>query len=325
MANDPLRYVSAGEPLEISAAAWNALVDAARARRGSTFDDRNPAIRQVVTPGLTVAVRNDSGANRAVQSVLAITDKLLDPTNAAPEYIRKPLFIGDLVTAETDPIVILSDPIVSDGIGLAIIAGIAVVDVLINDSSHQWAKPIAGDATKLTSATSGPARILWKAGSSGTQRAVVNLLDGRGAAGSLSETHDGVGNMEFDCTADDTWVDVSDLTITIDAGTWLIQFEGWAVLEVSAGYGLIQVRLYNSTDATAYAYNAAPRGVLATDVIDQQIQSRFSVSWIVTVAGSKELNLQVARSSVGAATYTTSKLSAGNSYDDMLFNAIKIA
>ena len=170
MANDPLRYVSAGEPLEISAAAWNALVDAARARRGSTFDDRNPAIRQVVTPGLTVAVRNDSGADRAVKSVLAITDKLLDPTNAAPEYMRKPLFIGDLVTAETDPIVILSDPIVSDGIGLAIIAGIAVVDVLINDSSHQWAKPIAGDATKLTSATSGPARILWKAGSSGTQR-----------------------------------------------------------------------------------------------------------------------------------------------------------
>lgn len=207
---DPLQHVRVNQPIRpVRAETWNAFVDAAiahRRKRGigplGGGGAQNP-----LNPAATVLVRNNTESNLSAGGrVLAITGVEYSPEDLPAEFRSYPVFGGDTPAADTDAVVILAEPAPADQLARATLAGVAVVDVLINDAGHQWAKPIAGDSLKLTSATSGPARILWKAGSSGVQRCVVNLLDGQGGAADCEAVRECVD--DYPETGDATTIDV---------------------------------------------------------------------------------------------------------------------
>ena len=135
-------------------------------------------------PSIRVWVQNNSGADKAMFDVLAITGILggIADTDGGPDWVRQPRFTGSTPSATTDAFCILEEPAPYIAGGLsplvkAVIQGVIPVDVNITDAGHNYATPTASDATKLTSATSGPARIIYKPSGTGTKRCVV-LLDG---------------------------------------------------------------------------------------------------------------------------------------------------
>jgi len=335
---DPLQHVRVGQPIDpVTAETWNRFVDAARAHRGRSAG--NLGVRNdpnLITPAATVLVRNGTGSNLSnVGSVLAITGVEYSPEDLPGEFRSYPVFTGAAPASSSDPIAILAEPAPSSQLGRGTVAGIAVVDILINDSSHQWAAPIAGDTAKLGSATSGPARILWKAGSSGVQRCVANLLDGQGAAGppgTFPESHDyAYDNGFLDVDTDDTWTTLGEWSLPSAAGTYFITFEFSIELEVSAGEGVVWMRLYNNTQSVAAAYMAVLGGgaesdggrfALDTEQLDTPLRQRVSTTYIVTIDEGDELLFQVKR--LSGATYTTCRV-AELGYDGAAFSAIKIA
>lgn len=190
MAADPLQHVKPGDPLSevVTADVMNALKDGVRrVNKGRLPPPSGGRASNQIHPSLTVLVRNDSGADASAGYILAISSKIGDPVNEPISYQRRPVVLGDVPAASTDLIVILSEPILDGEIGRGVLMGIAVCDIEINDAGHEWAVPIAADATKLESATSGPVRIEWKESSGATRRAIVLLGDGA-SAGSGSFT-----------------------------------------------------------------------------------------------------------------------------------------
>lgn len=177
MAADPLQHVVAGQPLEIGADAYNAWCDAAKRDRLRRFDARGGPIGRDLNSSLTVLIRNDTGSNLDAFSVLRITGVVFStgPVDKPFEFVAMPLMTGATPNDADNPIAILSEPIPEDGIGRAVIQGMVLVDVLINDVAHEYAIPIASDRTKLESADAGPARILWKESSGSTRRCAVRL------------------------------------------------------------------------------------------------------------------------------------------------------
>lgn len=186
MPNDPLRFVTQGQRIDKSAARENALTEAARWVRRHKNDGGTPgAIGDEVNPSLTALIRNDTGAGLDEFSVLRITDWLISPVDRPFEVQDRPAFAGATPNATTNLVVVTQEPISDGGIGLATLAGHAVVDILVNDSSHEYATPINGDNTKLTSAATGPIRIIKWETSGSTRRAEVLLLNDAAATAGI--------------------------------------------------------------------------------------------------------------------------------------------
>lgn len=86
-------------------------------------------------------------------------------------------------TAEQDkPFGIMLDPAPKDGIGRGIICGLAPAQVSIGSADHGFAR--IGSGATLESAASGYARIVWKAGDSGSQWCLLCLPAGKEVADS---------------------------------------------------------------------------------------------------------------------------------------------
>ncbi len=185
---DNFEHVSPGQPLEIPAATWNALLDAAKAELARKIPgNRFGALVSTITPNLTSLVQNTTGTAKTIRSILKLSDVLLPVADNPIGFTDRPVFIGDTPGSIADRFCVLRDPLDDDAIGRCIIKGEAVVDLLVNDDTHKWARPIAADTDKLESANTGPCEIIWKAGSSGTQKAVVLIGDGQGAAGEIAQ------------------------------------------------------------------------------------------------------------------------------------------
>ena len=115
---------------------------------------------------------------------MAITDVLIRPDANEPEFTGKcPAFLGRKVTNayEEYPYAVLLEPVDAGKIGRALLLGIVPAKVSILDPEHKFAEPMIGNASgAMQSAENGVARILWKAGNSGSQWCMLQL----GGAGS---------------------------------------------------------------------------------------------------------------------------------------------
>jgi len=177
-APDPLQHVKPGDQLYdvVTADVMNALKDAARrTRKGMLPPPSGGRASNTITPSLTILVRNDTGGDLSAGYIVAISDKIGDPVNEPIPFGRRPVVAGDMPASATDLIAILTEPIPEDEFGRAVVMGIAVCEVEINDVGHGYAVPIAADETKLESAASGPVRIEWKESSGAIRRCVVLL------------------------------------------------------------------------------------------------------------------------------------------------------
>lgn len=222
--SDPLENYVRGQPLSFRADTLNAWNEAARRVRGEKYDGGALAALDEIFPCLTAIVRNDTGANLPARSVVYLSDWIVSPVTYPFDAQARPVFKAITPAATTNAIGILRDAIPDGEMGRAIVAGIAVADVLVNSSGHTYAQPIASDNTRLGSVASGPIRIIKWETSGATRRAYV--LMGEGAAGGVT-------------------VEEEDGTPSVNAST--IKFPNTSLTD--NGDGTVSVRLADSTHA----------------------------------------------------------------------------
>jgi len=206
---DPLSPVLPGDQLQIRATAWNRMLELLRRDTAQRGGRAGPgALGDSVQATTVVLVQNATGSAASHGYCLSIDDLPTDPTDSPPAWLSRPVLSGGEPTDAADPFVILLEPLGDGAVGRAAIAGLAIAQVDVTDTGHGYAAPTAGDATKLTSAASGPARILWReSGSTGTQACVLLLGGSDGASGGtgltvkesdLSPSYTSITSLEID-------------------------------------------------------------------------------------------------------------------------------
>lgn len=182
---DPLKRVLPGEPFAPSAAAWNAMLDAAR-RIAESDSSAGPSLAAARSPA-TVLVKNGTGAALETGHIVGLGSPLYTPTDNLGEFKFRPTIVGAVPTTASHKgkFAICSEQIPDGKIGCAVLVGLAACQVNIVSSTDEYADVRNSDATKLDSAASGAARILWReTGASGTKWALVRLGGAAASGGS---------------------------------------------------------------------------------------------------------------------------------------------
>ena len=178
-----MNKVQTGDPIQIRASTWNSFIDAAEYVKNLQADQSGGALKNGVHNGV-VLLKNEEGILFSRFSAMVITDVLIRPDANEMEFAGKcPAFIGRKMTDayEGYPYAVLLEPIDAGKIGHALLLGVTPALVSILDPEHKFAEPVSSSATgALQSAENGVARILWKAGDSGSQWCMLQL----GGAGS---------------------------------------------------------------------------------------------------------------------------------------------
>ncbi|MCA9080848.1 MAG: hypothetical protein KDA58_09830 [Planctomycetaceae bacterium] len=174
---DPFRHVRRGEPLQISATTFNALLDAAQSHRRRE-QQRQRRQRWPLQDADRLLVRNDSAGPRQRFEVLGIEDIVLGPEENLDTFLSRPAVVG------TEPQfwqrgkwVVLAEPVAVGQIGTAIVSGAVPVRLIVDDedAGFQYADIDPGDAHALRALPRGSAFILWREGGEGEQWALVRL------------------------------------------------------------------------------------------------------------------------------------------------------
>lgn len=172
---DPLKRVLPGEPFAPSAAAWNAMLEAAR-RIAQMESASQRSLSGGVSPGL-IRVKNSTGSGREAGDIVGFGATLFTPTDNLNEFRFRPAMVASVPTraSHSGKFGVLLDAIPSGGIGYAQVSGIAACKV---DSQSTTVLPECvevkdGDATKLSLVSDGIARVLWREGGIGTNRALI--------------------------------------------------------------------------------------------------------------------------------------------------------
>lgn len=167
MNGDTDERVYRGAPFRISARTYNALMEVLRDWRKSRPGRGAAGGTNSVDPRLTVFVRNATGSAKRALSVLAIGDVVGSPTGRKLDFNARPVFEGGTPLSSDAAIVITQEPAAgSDAQGNRVVrgcvSGVTLCRVLVTDSAHEWANPVAGVNGYLkSSADAGQARILW--------------------------------------------------------------------------------------------------------------------------------------------------------------------
>lgn len=185
MSADPLQPVQPGQPLEIPAAAWNALTEMAkRERQGQPTAARKDPLGWGGV--IEVQALNDTGDDLREYQPAKISSTAVGgyelPTNDTV-WQRRPLFTLEVPDATTNFVAVALEAIPDGAIGRVAVGGAVLCDVDVT-GGDQYATPAVGFTTKLTGGTTGSIRILHKPATGGsTYRCVVFLGDQFDATG----------------------------------------------------------------------------------------------------------------------------------------------
>lgn len=181
----PHGRIEPGQPLEtaISARAWNRAQDAADIVFGAGGGmGGGPAAGYEPVRNIIMA-RNITGEPVPRWGVLRIAGIEIDPSggdDARRSFEGMPVIRGAQPNgAAAEKFVIAIDPIGQDKIGRVCAAGITQAKVDFSQSTHTRAGPKTGtnSVLALDSSDSGPASVLWSAGTSGVQWALIRFDD----------------------------------------------------------------------------------------------------------------------------------------------------
>lgn len=181
-----MKRYAVGEPIRgWPVPTWNRIVDhvegmAADAMRGA-FNATGAFAG--MPHALVVKVVNKSGANKREFAILGIDDAALTIPDAgsddAPDWSILQCVALECIAADaTDhatKFVVTLQPLAVDAVGDAVILGVTWARIDIGDEDDGYAEIYSGDSTRLQSATSGYARILWKPSGTGLKWCVVEL------------------------------------------------------------------------------------------------------------------------------------------------------
>lgn len=163
-----------------------------------------------ITP-VEVLVKNTSGSPLSSRfGILKVASPRITYSAAnAQTFFDEDTLLGT-TPAVAAPFVVVQEPLSADGFGIARLLGLTRVQIEVSDAAHEYAD-CTTLTTKLTSGTTGPARILWKEAGTGTKWAVVNLLGAtpRPAYGwarfTLPSALATTDASKASCTVDDYW------------------------------------------------------------------------------------------------------------------------
>jgi hypothetical protein len=179
--SDALKKVKNGEPLRISAGAYNTFVDAAndylaRKHNGGAAAPLGQNSQNIVH------IKNNTSSAVQRLGVLGISSSVIP---AANEYFKQAtILLGDTPSATSHSsgrFAVTLEPIPAGGTGRAYISGQFSVKVNVTSESHLFADIKNGDTTQLQSAESGSVSILWKESGTGTKWAIVRFGASSGA------------------------------------------------------------------------------------------------------------------------------------------------
>lgn len=187
---------------------WNGFIEAYQAyvRNGRRFDFNSAESTQSQT---LAKIQNLTGDDLPRFAVVELGEPLIDLTLNFSEFASKPSFEGVLPSSATgNRLGIVLDPIGSDQIARAVVAGIVPCLVEVSDTSHGFAQALDGSSAKLESADDGPVAILWKQEGTGTKWAMVRIGGGGGSSGT-STPGTTTAHVEFlSRTVDTTYPDL---------------------------------------------------------------------------------------------------------------------
>lgn len=159
--NGDLRKVRRGDPLRISASAFNAFIDAARYasdRQNDVDPSASPAPRRCDV----VRVKNESGGLRGRYDVLGLAGPVIKPTEHPTEFDTRVVLRGTTPTAQhRGRFVVLLEPLRPDAIGRAVLVGLTQGRVKVVDERHRYADVDDESPERLKSAGWGAAELVW--------------------------------------------------------------------------------------------------------------------------------------------------------------------
>jgi hypothetical protein len=171
---DAFRKVRDGERLKISAAAYNAMIDAAQDYINRKNNLTSQTGKQLAAN--MVYIKNTTSAAVDRLNILGIGGSQIDP---ATNTFKEMTVLTGVIPSKTDHasgrFVITAEPIGIACIGRAYVAGVTAVQINIIDEGHSFADIKDSDITQLESAASGAAVILYKEDGTGTKLAVVRF------------------------------------------------------------------------------------------------------------------------------------------------------
>ena len=184
MAGDVFLKVTAGQPIQVSASAYNAIIDAVRAfsQGGGNGGPGGTFALPAPSPGI-VKVRNDSGADRDRFDVLGASGVVFTPTDNLDGFKSQFVLTGiaPMVASHIGRFVVLQEPVADGKIGRAIISGATPVHLNVDDEAFGWADVLNADPQKLQAAHSGTARILFKEPGTGSSLWAIVCVGGGSA------------------------------------------------------------------------------------------------------------------------------------------------
>lgn len=176
MAGDPFKKVQPGQRLEISAEAYNAFIDAARAARQQKVSGAEAS--QFFRQSGIVKVQNTTGSAQNRFAVLGLGAPIILPADNLGEFQRQVTCRG-VQPAQHGPFCVLLEPLAAGAIGQAVVSGVAPVRLLVTSQLYDYAEAIEGDTGKLRNVPHGPSRVLWVEPAGDEVRwAIVRIDDG---------------------------------------------------------------------------------------------------------------------------------------------------
>lgn len=322
---DTFQKVSAGQPLEIPAATWNALLDSARRFNDQKLGaaQRLPLESNPLVSAVRCLVSNDTGDDLDEFSIVAISSPPITPTDDPFGVQTRPTLSGTTPAAATDTIAILQQPLADGEIGRAAAMGFAICTINLTDVSHTWASATPSDSTMLTSGASGAARILWFASqettpATGDQLGLVllNQAGSQDATPAYAANID-VDSVNMDATKTDnpsTWYDASD-EFELPAGAYHvtahIQSDITATSSTNTSGVNIGVRLYNVTAAASIS--GAPCGHCYPAGVSTRSVQNNPFDLIISLGVDSTLKIQTQSSLTGSGlTISAIRVTGGN-------------
>lgn len=222
---DDLSYVQKGDPVKPRASGWNTLMEVGRNFRANKREMGVDASGNVRTHNGTILVQNVSGGDVDRFSVMGVDSILFSNADNADTFQNEPcLTVTTPATAHRGKFVILLDGAKDDVVVRAMVSGVCPVQVNVVDADHQFADVTNADATKLTSCSSGAARILYKDSGTGTKWAIVRLGGGGGSGlfpVTVSQTGGSAGTDAAKCSFTYTATDLDGNQLgTVMSPTW---------------------------------------------------------------------------------------------------------
>ena len=167
-----LAKVSPGQPLRLTAEAFNAFVDAANGYQASQRS-RSSETGGAVSVSGSILVRNDTGAPLERFAPVGLGAPLILPGDNLRSFQER-VVVSGMAPAEDQPFAVLQVPLAPGALGEALITGATPAQVAVMDAADTTAGIVGG----ILTSGSGPATLVWKNPGTGAQWAILRLGGG---------------------------------------------------------------------------------------------------------------------------------------------------